>query len=162
MQKEQANKDLLQESVLSVLCAKKTGKDVYLIDSEKCIEATHSAIFGKDDSQVTVEEINECTICFDKLNSSLNVLLCGHVFHSKCEETWREHSSTCAVCREPVTLYSVVEDCCADYVGGLSTAKLKGIMTKAQSYSETCKICKEKTNSSLGFVNCDHIVLVVF
>ena len=161
METQQLNKDLLQESVLSVLFDKKAAKDVYLIDSEKCLEATHSAFFRKEEKRVTVNEINDCPICFEKLNSTLNVLQCGHVFHSNCEETWRKNSWTCAVCREAVTFFAVVEECWADYYRGLSIGSWKAIMTKLQTLMKQCQICKEKTNSPDGLVCCDHIVLAL-
>ena len=161
MDNQQVNKDLVQASVLSALFDKKAAKDVYLIDSETCLEATPSAFFPKDETRVTVNEMNDCPICFEKLNSTLNVLQCGHVFHSNCEETWRRNSWTCAVCREAVTFFSVVEECWADYVSGLPLGSVKSIMTSAQSYKMQCKICMGKNNPSSGLVHCDHFVLVV-
>ena len=161
MDNQQVNKDLAQASVLSALFDKNAAKDVYVIDSEKCLEATHSAFFPKEETRVTVNEMNDCPICFEKLNSSLNVLQCGHVFHSKCEEIWRSYSWTCAVCQEAVTFFSVVVKCWADYVSGLPLGGVKAIMTKAQSYTKQCQICMEKNNSSDGLVHCDHFVVVV-
>ena len=51
---------------------------------------------------VSVDDEDECTICFDRLSSQPNVtpLECGHVFHSKCIDQWLQTKSDCPICRK--------------------------------------------------------------
>jgi len=45
---------------------------------------------------------DECNICREKDNEKDNkmyTLICGHVFHSKCIESWAVKKNTCPVCR---------------------------------------------------------------
>ena len=55
-----------------------------------------------------IEEIIECPICTDRLNSPV-MTLCGHNF---CKECWNQYKSltkgeTCPLCRQ-ITIYSAV------------------------------------------------------
>ena len=43
-----------------------------------------------------------CPICFSIANAGAvkaEVLLCGHLFHSKCINEWKSHSKNCPLCR---------------------------------------------------------------
>ena len=153
--------EMLIESVLSVLASKKTVRDDYQIDSELCQNATHSALFVKDDQiQVKMKEPNVCPICIEELDSSICVLGCGHMFHSKCEEEWRARSGMCSVCREEVTFYSLVDDYWAHPVSTMTVTNLRDVMTRAQSWMDECKVCKEKQASAGDFLHCDHTILI--
>ena len=150
--------EMLIESVLSVLASKKTVKDVYEIESELCQQATLSVFFTKRE---TPKEPNACPICLEDLKSSLCILGCGHVFHSKCEETWRQNSETCATCRKEVTVYGLVRDTWANFVNSMAMNNVQDAMTRAKQAMDECKTCGEKETSDDEFVDCDHIFLAV-
>ncbi|GBN92057.1 hypothetical protein AVEN_266871-1 [Araneus ventricosus] len=47
--------------------------------------------------------MNECIICFEKLETDTFPLNCLHVYHLKCIERWiSKGSRTCPICRAPV------------------------------------------------------------
>ena len=50
--------------------------------------------------------MEECLICLNPLRSSRprgpSELPCGHNFHRRCIEEWRQTSSTCPTCRHPL------------------------------------------------------------
>lgn len=47
---------------------------------------------------------NDCSICLEKLDSSLIILDCNHILHQKCYDELTESSDTlkCPVCRYPI------------------------------------------------------------
>ena len=71
-----SKKNLMQKS------ASKNGKDA--------IDTTHKS--------------STCTICLDSVSNT--PLPCGHIFHNKCIETWKQKSNTCPNCRVTLDMNS--------------------------------------------------------
>lgn len=45
----------------------------------------------------------ECSICFELLSKDTEILLCNHVFHTNCIESWKRQAyPTCPLCRYPL------------------------------------------------------------
>jgi len=47
----------------------------------------------------------ECPICYENMNSNVSKLICGHVYHEKCINTWgfkQGNNNTCPLCRETI------------------------------------------------------------
>lgn len=46
-----------------------------------------------------------CTICMDTINNNeqCKKLICGHIFHSNCIDTWLNRVLECPVCRKTIT-----------------------------------------------------------
>ena len=42
----------------------------------------------------------ECSICYDDIQSDYVILECGHYFHQNCYNNWKKHSNRCSVCRQ--------------------------------------------------------------
>lgn len=65
------------------------------------IENTHNF-----KSQVTTEFIDsdKCTVCHDGFDASGVVvkLVCGHMFHNICIQTWLRYKSQCPLCRTTI------------------------------------------------------------
>eukprot|EP00835_Amoeboradix_gromovi_P001543 NODE_72_length_23514_cov_0.560624.p4 type:complete len:467 gc:universal NODE_72_length_23514_cov_0.560624:15226-13826(-) len=40
-----------------------------------------------------------CSICLNRLSNDARILRCGHYFHSRCVEQWREKVNSCPICR---------------------------------------------------------------
>jgi len=47
----------------------------------------------------TFLEDNECSICFDSMEHSKNILRCGHSFHEECINEWIKIKPNCPLCR---------------------------------------------------------------
>lgn len=47
---------------------------------------------------------NKCCICLTKYNkkSIVNILNCGHIFHTKCIKEWVCYKKECPVCRKNI------------------------------------------------------------
>lgn len=44
----------------------------------------------------------ECSICYDDIQSDYVILECGHYFHQNCYNNWKKHSKRCSVCRQTI------------------------------------------------------------
>ena len=67
---------------------------------------------GNDLETVEDVEIGDgktCSICLEDMpGSGCSRLLCKHVFHTSCVQTWRQVSMTCPVCRATPLLVSAL------------------------------------------------------
>jgi hypothetical protein len=48
------------------------------------------------------ENDNSCSICLLNLDNNIGILNCGHSFHLKCIEDWREKNDSCPICRNQI------------------------------------------------------------
>jgi hypothetical protein len=48
-------------------------------------------------------ELDECSICLDDDKENKVKLMCGHIFHGKCIETWYTQKNNCPLCRQVIT-----------------------------------------------------------
>ena len=48
-------------------------------------------------------DLGNCSICFEKMSSSVIVTDCNHHFHRTCIRTWLCSHSTCPLCRYSLT-----------------------------------------------------------
>lgn len=155
-----ANQGLCEDVPNSSVPAVLSEKKIFRLESGHCQNGTLSAVYKEQDKvQVILEETSSCSICMEPHMSSLTVLQCGHMFHSKCEEKWRENSRTCPFCREEISFYSHVNDVWAHSVSRMTVASLKDVMELAKLAMNECNVCKEKETPAGDFVVCDHFVL---
>lgn len=50
----------------------------------------------------SVEEDNECSICWETFsNSNSRQLICKHTFHNECIQKWLVQNKNCPICRKP-------------------------------------------------------------
>lgn len=69
------------------------------------VPSTDSIIDEKTDTILTIDEPTidtECTICLEKMGSSISYLECSHYFHKECISKWLEEHPTCPICRSRV------------------------------------------------------------
>ena len=45
---------------------------------------------------------NRCSICLEDLNDDIMTTSCGHTFHNNCINEWKNHASTCPICRKVI------------------------------------------------------------
>jgi len=63
--------------------------------------------------QIAKRAEQECSICLEPLERNIEVLPCGHVFHTGCVREWmaQEHFRqlpTCPICRRPIGLLPLI------------------------------------------------------
>ena len=51
-------------------------------------------------SRLNLKKNDECTICFNELETDTRILTCGHIFHTSCINTWIKIKSNCPICRK--------------------------------------------------------------
>lgn len=53
--------------------------------------------------EIIIDNLDDCCICLEtmknKNRTTLKVLTCKHVFHSKCIKEWNKINNTCPICR---------------------------------------------------------------
>ena len=53
--------------------------------------------------EIVIDNLDECCICLERMKTknrtTLKVLTCKHVFHTKCIEEWNKINNTCPICR---------------------------------------------------------------
>ena len=42
----------------------------------------------------------QCCVCIEEIKHDLHTTHCGHRFHTKCLDTWKQKNKTCPMCRE--------------------------------------------------------------
>jgi hypothetical protein len=47
--------------------------------------------------------MTDCPICLDKINDSIYVTFCGHIFHKDCIHASLERDIRCPICRRDIT-----------------------------------------------------------
>lgn len=57
----------------------------------------HQAYYAAPD-----EPWETCDICFDRIQTIMRLIPCGHTFHQSCAELWLKGRETCPYCREAV------------------------------------------------------------
>lgn len=88
-----------------------------------------------------------CPLCWEWVTeeSSMRVLHCGHVFHTVCDEIWRDGSrdtDMCNTCRTPI-LFQPFEPCrqCGKYVLQSSMKALERAMDKRKRFYPLQNTC---------------------
>lgn len=60
-------------------------------------------LFSVTEEEIINIERENCTICFEKMNTDIIKTVCNHYFHTKCLKQWLESSDNenknCPVCR---------------------------------------------------------------
>lgn len=51
-----------------------------------------------------VQQLDEsdCVICLEPLTQEVEMMICGHAFHTACIKRWLDKSSRCPLCREVI------------------------------------------------------------
>ena len=42
----------------------------------------------------------QCCVCIEDIKTDLHTTYCGHRFHTRCLNNWKEKNKTCPICRE--------------------------------------------------------------
>jgi hypothetical protein len=53
----------------------------------------------------TRQGFSECTVCcetFEKPDTQVSVLACGHTFHPRCIREWGHYNAVCPMCKHPI------------------------------------------------------------
>ena len=58
--------------------------------------------FKKRITEICSKQIEECSICLEKIESTKKSLKCKHHFHEKCIDKWIKNNSSCPLCREKI------------------------------------------------------------
>ena len=74
-------------------------------------------------------EEDKCIICLDIMNNATQLLLCGHKYHKKCIDNWKNQKNTCPCCRKPIVYLNPTKN-------KLTPFKHSNYVIKANNYTE--------------------------
>ena len=86
-------------------------------------------------------DIQECSICLEKIDSYCPILNCGHVFHFECINEWKKLSKNCPNCRYSLSTLLHNKRASADDVFGNMDTMYEIIKIVFQNSILESKIC---------------------
>ena len=57
---------------------------------------------SNNDTDDDYEEYEKCSICLKHIKKNTSVLSCGHQYHKKCINKWKNINNQCPICREKI------------------------------------------------------------
>ena len=86
--------------------------------------------------------MDDCSICYEGLETSTKTLDCSHIFHMKCISTWCVNAKTCPLCRAVIV----------DHALG-AIKEFEELYLLELPYLEFEEIYNRSRNQSLDYVN---------